>query len=116
VYRVLRPGGRLLAGFMNPAMYLMDWERFEATGERVVRYRVPYSDLRDRTPAELAAMRERGDPLEFGHTLEDQIGGQLDAGFHLVGLSESPRSGAEGAGPLEGFLTAYIATCAIKPR
>ena len=31
-HRVLRPGGRLLAGFMNPAYYLFDHEELEAGG------------------------------------------------------------------------------------
>ncbi len=114
-FRVLRPGGRLLAGFMNPAIYVFDNERFDRTGERVVRYRVPYSDLRDLPADELAAKRERGEPAEFGHTLTDLIGGQLAAGFVLVGFDECERSADEWPGPLNGHLTEYFATCAVKP-
>lgn len=114
-WRVLRPGGRLLVGFMNPAVYVFDNDRFERDGERVVRYPVPYSDLRDLSPEALAARRERGEPLEFGHSLLDQIGGQLDAGFQLVGFDECHRSEAEWHGPLRGYLCEYIATCAVKP-
>jgi SAM-dependent methyltransferase len=114
-FRVLRPGGRLLAGFMNPASYLFDYERWDESGERVVRYRLPYSDLRERSAAELEAMSARGEPVEFGHSLEDQIGGQLDAGFHLIGLQEAPRGASEQPAPLDGYMPVYIATCAIKP-
>jgi SAM-dependent methyltransferase len=115
VARVLRPGGRLLAGFMNPAVFLFDWDHWEGTGERTVQHRLPYSDLEVRSPEALAAMRERGEPLEFGHTLEQQIGGQLQAGLQLVGLQEEPRSEAEQPGPLAGYAAEYIATCAVKP-
>ena len=31
---------------------------------------------------------DKGQPLEFGHTLEDQIGGQLEAGFVITGFYE----------------------------
>jgi SAM-dependent methyltransferase len=114
-YRVLRPGGSLLAGFMNPALYLFDYERFVASGERVVRYTLPYEDLRDRPPEELQAQRTRGEPLEFSHSLELQIGGQLRAGFVLVGLYESERTTSEGdPGPVTGYLPEYIATRALK--
>jgi len=113
--RVLRPGGRLLAGFMNPAYFLHDWNAWEERGERVLRFSLPYSDLRDLPTDALTEKRERGEPLEFGHTLEEQIGGQLEAGLQLVGLQEASRDASEEQGPLDAYLTAYIATCAVKP-
>jgi SAM-dependent methyltransferase len=114
-HRVLRPGGRLLAGFMNPAVYVFDNERFEQTGERIVRYSIPYSDLRDLPAEELSAKRQKNEPLEFGHSLADLIGGQLAAGFQLIGFDECQRSDAEWHGPLKGHMAEYIATCAVKP-
>ncbi len=114
-HRVLRWGGRLLAGFMNPAIYVFDNERFDRTGERIVRYAIPYSDVRDLPPAELATKRERNQPLEFGHSLADLIGGQLDAGFQLLGFDECQRGDAEWHGPLKGYMAEYIATYAVKP-
>jgi SAM-dependent methyltransferase len=114
-YRVLRPGGRLLAGFMNPAIYVFDNELFDRTGDRVVRYAVPYSDLKDLPEEDLAAKRERGEFLEFGHSLADQIGGQIAAGFHIIGFDECHRSETEWQGPLQDRLCDYIATCAVKP-
>lgn len=115
VERVLRPGGRLLAGFIQPANFLFDWDAWEGRGERALRFSLPYSDVRDLSAAELATKRERGEPFEFGHTLEEQIGGQLEAGLQLIALREAPRGEAEGPGPLEGHLATYISTCAIKP-
>ncbi len=115
-FRVLRPGGRLLAGFMNPALFIFDNELFEKTGERVVRYRVPFEDERDLPPEEVISERDEGVPLEFGHTLDDLIGGQLEAGFHLVAFDECERHELEWHGPLDGHLPSYIATCAVKPR
>jgi len=113
-HRVLRVGGRLLAGFMNPAVYVFDGEEFDRTGERVVRYTIPYSDLRDLAPSDLEAKRELNQPLEFGHSLSDLIGGQLDAGFQLIGFDECERGDSEWHGPLKGYMAEYIATCAVK--
>jgi len=86
-HRVLRPGGVLLAGFSNPVLYLFD-EAAEARGELRVRHRIPYSDLTSLTPAELDRRVASGEPFSFGHTLEDQIGGQLEAGFVLTAMYE----------------------------
>jgi SAM-dependent methyltransferase/catechol 2,3-dioxygenase-like lactoylglutathione lyase family enzyme len=85
-FRVLRPGGRLLAGFANPVLYLFDDP--ETAGGLVARHALPYSDLAALPPATLARRIADGEPLEYGHTLEDQIGGQLDAGFALEAMYE----------------------------
>ena len=104
--RVLRPGGLLLAGFTNPLLYLFDDARM-AAGEFVVRHRIPYSDLTSLTDDERRRYVDNGEPLCFGHTLDDQIGGQLDAGLALTGFYED--------GGLEWKLTEYIA-CFIATR
>ncbi len=85
--RVLRPGGRLLAGFCQPFMFLFDDDAMER-GELVVAHRVPYSDLEARTPEQIERMRGEGEPLAFGHTLDDQLGAMLEVGFALRGLYE----------------------------
>ena len=74
-YRVLRPGGTLLAGFSNPVVYLFDLEDLD-NDELSVRHRLPYSDERDLPVDAVAALKESGRALEYGHTLEQQIGGQ----------------------------------------
>jgi len=114
-FRVLRPGGRLLAGFMNPASFIFDHALAERTGELAVRYPLPYADERDLPPGELEARIAEGIPLEFSHSLQDQIGGQIDAGFVLTALSEGGRGANEEADPLARYLPAYIATRAEKP-
>jgi SAM-dependent methyltransferase len=109
-FRVLRPGGRLLAGLANPVLYVFDDEA-EQRGELIVRHTIPYSDLK-RSEAEREALRSKGRPLEFGHTLDDLIGGQLDAGFVLTGFYED----RDELSHLNRFLPTYAATCALKPR
>src|SRR3989304_5319082 len=86
-FRVLRAGGRLLTGFVNPLQYIFDWERSER-GELIVRPAIPYSDLTSLEETERQRWIDAGQPLEFGHTLEDQISGQIEAGFVLTGFHQ----------------------------
>ena len=109
-FRVLRPGGALLAGFTNPLVYLFD-DALAQQGELRVRHVLPYADETHLTAAELAAVRAADEPFCFSHSLEQQIGGQLEAGFVLAGLYEdlAPEH------PLNRYLPAYVATRAVKP-
>jgi SAM-dependent methyltransferase len=111
-FRVLRRGGFLLAGFLNPAVYVFDLELADDTGEVRVRYSLPYSDARSRSDEELQQQMARGEPLEFSHTLEDQIGGQIDSGFLIAGFYED-RHGDDD--PVAAHMPTLIATRAIKP-
>ncbi len=108
--RVLRPGGRLLAGFGNPVLYLFDEADDAGGGPLVVKHRLPYSDLTDLDPAALERRIAAGEPLEFGHSLEDQIGGQLDAGFVLAGLYEDGFPGST----LAEYAPPFLATLALR--
>ena len=104
-HRVLRPGGTLLAGFANPMLFCFD-EELEAQGVLQVRHAVPYSSL----TAEGVATA--GEPLIFGHSLEDQIGGQLEAGFILTGLYEDRHLDTDVSAR---YFPGFVATRAIKP-
>jgi hypothetical protein len=110
-YRVLKPGGALLAGFVSPLIYLFDCDANDARNLVVVNS-IPYSDMEDLEPARLNARMKKQEPLEWSHTLEDQIGGQLAAGFMLTGLYEDFHPGT----PLAEFTPTMIATRAIKPK
>jgi SAM-dependent methyltransferase len=108
-YRVLRPGGTLLSGFMNPVNYLFDFFALEA-GELRVTHSIPYSDVRSLSDGERAKLSEQGTPLEFGHTLDDQIGGQINVGFVLTGFYED----IDPDTILGKHIPSYIATKATK--
>jgi SAM-dependent methyltransferase len=109
-FRVLRPGGVLLAGFTNPVYYIFDDFAAEK-GELIVRHSIPYSDLTSITDAERKRYAEKQEPFCFGHSLEDQIGGQLDAGFVLTSMFED----SDPKHVLSKFLPVYIATRAVRP-
>ena len=110
-FRVLRSGGVLLAGFLNPAVYIFDLELADDTGEVRVRYSLPYADANSKSEEEMRRQMERGEPLEFSHTLEEQIGGQTEAGFLISGFYEDRHRDDA----IAAHMPTYVATRAIKP-
>ena len=110
VFRVLHPGGILLSGFINPAVYIFDDAAAER-GELVVRHPLPYSDQESLHEEEQQRLIEAGEPFVFSHSLEDLIGGQTDAGLVITGLYEDvwPEKA------ISAFTPAFIATRARKP-
>lgn len=108
--RVLRPGGALLAGFVNPAVYLFDREAVDGGAPLVVKHRLPYSDARDLGRDELAARVGRREPLEYSHTLEALLGGQLEAGLQICAMYED----VFGDAALDAHMPGLVATRAIR--
>jgi SAM-dependent methyltransferase len=108
-FRVMRPGGLLLAGLVNPAMYLFDFDAADR-GEMLVRYTLPYADVDQLPPDRLQRYRQDNVPLEWSHSLTDLLGGQLDAGFVLTALYEDRHNDN-----LVGrYMPTYLATRALK--
>jgi len=109
-FRVLRQGGTLMTGFMNPDIFIFDVAALDEREEFVVRHRLPFTTL-DLSGAE--RLRSYGDgPIEYSHSLTEQIGGQLAAGFSLTHLVEAPHH----ADATSRYLPGYVATRATKPR
>jgi SAM-dependent methyltransferase len=111
-FRVLRRGGALLAGFNNPMVYIYD--RFaEEKGILELRHKLPYSDLKDLTETEINEMIEKKEAFEFSHSLDTQIGGQIEAGFLISGFYEDWWKDENRL--LNKYMPTFIATRAIKP-
>jgi SAM-dependent methyltransferase len=112
-FRVLRPGGALLAGFNNPLVYIFDTAAEEKEGVLLVKHRLPYSDAESLSENELEERVAANDPLEFSHSLDAQIGGQIAAGFIIAGFYEDYWT--DEARLLNRYAPTFIATRAIKP-
>lgn len=113
-FRVLRAGGgRLLSSFFNPVVFVGDRNpEFAEQGLIRPRFTVPYSDVRDLPPTELDRKQTSGEALVFGHSLSEQIGGQLEAGFMLKGFYEDKQPKPRFV--IDNFLPTFLATFAIK--
>lgn len=108
--RVLHPGGTLIAGLMQPVNFLFDPIKRDR-GKLKVRFKIPYSDL-DLPPEELEQTIGPERPIDFGHSLTDLLGGQLDAGLMLTDIMED---GWGGVDPLSDRIATFMATRAVKP-
>ena len=103
-FRVLKPGGVLLGGFDNGINYILDEK------EEYLQNCLPFNPLKN--PEQMRQLEAAGDGVQFSHTLEEQIGGQLEAGFLLTDVYED----TNGAGRLhEHGIPTFWATRAVKP-
>ncbi|MFH7010962.1 methyltransferase domain-containing protein [Flavobacterium sp. FlaQc-52] len=106
-FRVLKPNGILMTGLMNPISLQLDEKNLTLI------YKQPFSDLHSLPTEELEELKKNKEALLFGHSLTDQIGGQLDAGFTITAMFEDSWGGEN---KMDEFLPAFIATRAIKPQ
>jgi len=109
-FRILRPKGMLLSGFANPIVFLFDHD-LEDQGILQMKYKVPYSDLYQLPKKRLERKIKLKKPLCFGHSLENQIGGQLKAGFLISDFLEDYNKDGD---LLANYCPGYIMTKAIK--
>lgn len=112
-HRVLRPGGALLAGFMNPALFMFEHDEADATGRLLVKYTLPYSDLGSLPPDVVKQHVARGEPVNYSHSLDAQLGGQIEAGFVLAGFYED--RGSDASWLFSRYSPVAMATRALKP-
>ena len=101
--RVLKKGGVLIAGTDHFVNYLVDEDE-----ERIIN-RLPFDPLEN--PDQMKQLRESDSGVQFSHTLTEQIGGQLRAGFTLTDMYED----TNGSGRLHELnVPTMLATRSVK--
>ena len=108
-FRVLRHGGILMSGSMNPVHYIFDLFKMDE-GILEVTQSIPYSDVTSLSDEDREEYLSKGLPLEFGHSLTDLLGGQCAEGFVITDLYEDVMTDS----PLGKYHPNFIATRAIK--
>lgn len=102
-YRILKKGGILLAGLDNGINYIFNDE------ETMIINKLPFNPLKNKKLYEDSIKNDWG--IQFSHTIEEQIGGQLQAGFVLTNIYQD----TNGIGRLHEFnVPSFYATRAIK--
>lgn len=96
-----------MTGLINPIIFQLDDESLKLV------YKQPFSDLHSLSKEKLEALKNKNEPLVFGHSLTDQIGGQLDAGFTITGMFEDTW---DVENKMNDFLPSFIATRAVKQK
>ncbi|MEG1427744.1 MAG: class I SAM-dependent methyltransferase [Oscillospiraceae bacterium] len=104
-FRVLKKGGILLSGLDNGLAFAYNDEETELI------YRLPFNPLKDKKMYEDSEKNNWG--IQFSHTVEEQIGGQLKAGFALADIFQD----TAGSGNLhEHGIPTFWGTKSIKPE
>ena len=103
-YRVLKHGGILLAGTDHYINYIVDENE-----ERIINH-LPFNPLKD--PEQMQQLQKDDAGVQFSHSLEEQINGQLEAGFILTNLYEDTNN----TGRLyELNIPTFLAMRSVKP-
>lgn len=103
-FRILKKGGLFLGGFDTGINYVFNED------ETKIVNRLPFDPLSN--PDQMKQLEDTDSGVQFSHTLEEQIGGQLEAGFILTDLYEDLNT----EGILPKFnIPSFIATRAVKP-
>ena len=101
-YRILKKGGILVCGLDNGINFITN-------DEEKIENKFPFNPLKNKE--QLDSLIANDDGIQFSHTLEEQIGGQLEAGFILTNLYED----TNGIGRLHELnIPSFFATRAIK--
>ncbi|MBR5932189.1 MAG: class I SAM-dependent methyltransferase [Lachnospiraceae bacterium] len=79
-WRVLKPGGILVSGVDHYINYIVDAD------EKEIINRLPYDPTENEEYRRQLEQDDAG--MQFSHSLEEQINGQLEAGFTLLNLYE----------------------------
>jgi SAM-dependent methyltransferase len=104
-HRILKDGGVLLAGFDNGVNFAFD------DSEKNLEHKLPFNPLKD--PDLYARSVKEGWGIQFSHTIEEEIGGQLKAGFILEDIYHDIND----EGPLADYcVPTFYATKARKVR
>lgn len=109
--KVLKRGGTLLTGFFNPVALLFGDQEYEDVSEMKLLYKQPYSDLTSISEELRQKLMAANEPLVFGHSLSDQIGGLTGAGLAVTGFYEDYWGGAK---MIDEFFPSFIALKAVK--
>ena len=107
--RVLRPGGVLMTAFVKEEHFLFDPD-FQREDALISRYPLPFDPMRDLTEEQRQAQIARRMPLAFSHTLTEQLGGLMQAGFELTDIFED----GDGGGLFDRWMQSYVAVRAVK--
>ena len=102
-FRVLKRGGILLSGLDNGINFIVD------DAEKEIVRGLPFNPLKDEALYEMSIKNDWG--IQFSHTIEEQLGGQLRAGFRLTHLYED----TNGEGRLHELnIKSFVATRAVR--
>lgn len=107
--RVIKPSGIIMVGYVKEeaTMFAPD---FATEDFLIARRSLPFNPLTDLSEEVKQEMIKKHEPFVFSHTLTEQIGGLIKAGFNITNLYED----SDGGGLFDKYMNSYVAVRAVK--
>ncbi|MCH5263086.1 MAG: class I SAM-dependent methyltransferase [Lachnospiraceae bacterium] len=107
--RVIKSGGVLMMAFVKEEHFLFEPD-FRNEDFLISRHSLPFNPLKDLSEEQLKEKQNTQMPLAFSHTLTEQIGGLIKAGFEITDIYED----CDGHGLFDKYMNSYVAVRAVK--
>lgn len=107
--RVIRKGGILMMAFVKEEHFMFDPD-FKKEDYLITRHALPFNPMKDLSEVEKKKKIDEGMPFAFSHTLTEQIGGLIKAGFEITDIFED----CDGGGLFDKYMNSYVAVRAIR--
>lgn len=107
--RVCRPGGVLMMAFVKEEFFMFEPD-FQKENVLISRHSLPFHPLKDLTKEQLEEKENTQMPLAFSHTLTEQMGGLIKAGFEITDIYED----RDGGGLFDKYMNSYVAVRAVR--
>lgn len=106
---MIKSDGVLMTGFIKEEFFVFEPD-YQNEDFLISRHRLPYNPLTDLSEEKLEQMYSEHRPIAFAHTLTEQLGGIIKAGFTITDIYED----CDGGGLFDKYMNSYIAIRAIK--
>lgn len=107
--RVIRKKGILMMAFVKEEHFMFEPD-FRNEDVLISRHSLPFNPYTDLTDELKKKYAEEHRPVAFSHSLTEQIGGLIDAGFEITNIYED----CDGGGLFDKYMNSYVAVRAIK--
>jgi len=107
-YRILKKGGILMAGSVNPFIYIFNSDQWKK-GIFEVSNKLPFNSFDELDETGIKEFVEKGNAIEYSHTLTELIGDQIASGFLINDFYEDIDNDL-----ICDYAPKYFATRAIK--
>lgn len=107
--RIIKATGVLMTAFVKEEFFMFDPD-FMNENMLISRHSLPFNPIKDLSEEELRKKKSERKPLAFSHTLTEQIGGLIKAGFEITDIYED----CDGGGLFDKYMNSYVAVRAVK--
>lgn len=107
--RAIKSGGILMMAFVKEEHFMFDPD-FKNEDVLISRHSLPFNPMKDLSEEQRQQKIKEHMPLAFSHTLTEQIGGLIQAGFEITDIYED----CDGGGLFDQYMNSYVAVRAVK--